>query len=379
MKKNEHESYWSYDGEKVDYKAADIKYNEIYNIEPSNILTESIFTLCLGFITPHRPVFFKPSEFNGKELLKLLMRNDLEDYEDMLTEFQQRWINGDKFNNPLYRDKFKKDFLEYQIQIVELLMLKRNNSRKKPESYDIDITIKKGIKNHKIHFSNRDFNLAIGKLLESEINKIKMFHSYLPQDEVKKCIVDSVDPEWNLLAMEIFDKNEFNLELEPPIISEDAIRKYAIEHSIKPKVIRNEMLESKYNSLKIKQQALNKPGAHDKNSRKARLALGLIYLYNFKNYWEQSEIKSIYDFPISADIYRFVYDYLNIWGLIEKKSMSSDKELKTNYAKALINNFKSKVDFEYNNAKFRKEYIIDLLHRIKYGESEIDEYKNFIK
>ena len=118
MKKNEHESYWSYEGEKVDYKAADIKYNEIYNIEPSNILTESIFTLCLGFITPHRPVFFKPSEFNTKELLKLLLRNDLEDYEEMLTESQQRWINGDKFGNPLYRDEFKKGILEYKIQIA---------------------------------------------------------------------------------------------------------------------------------------------------------------------------------------------------------------------------------------------------------------------
>jgi len=137
------------------------------------------------------------------------------------------------------------------------------------------------------------------------------------------------------------------------------------------------MLESKYESLKAKQQEQNKPGARDKNSRLARLALNLSYLYNFKTYWNQNEIKSIYDFPITNETYRFIYDYLNIWGLIETQNIYTDKELKTNYTKALIKQLRNKTNFEYHKKKFKTEFEINFLHMIKYGEEEFSEFERY--
>jgi hypothetical protein len=364
--------------EDIDYETVlKDKFIEIYTIDVLDLSIEQIFSLCLGFIHPFRQKWMKWTTRDNKDLLKLLTKNDLEDYESMLTEQQHRWISKDTFSNPQKVEERKKGLLEHKIQIVELLMLVKEDDNLPKQNNKIDITIKRKGVNHKFNFNDFAFFNKVASLLRTQIDEFALFHTYLPPKESKECIINSVDPVWNLKIQNTFNKSDFNLEIDPPCISWDIIKKYALEHPIKPKRITLEMLESKYESLKAKQKEQNKPGARDKNSRLARLALNLSYLYNFKTYWNQNEIKSIYDFPITNEIYRFVYDYLNIWGLIETQNIYTDKELKTNYTKALVKQLRNKTNFEYDKVKFHTEFEIDLLHKIKYGEAELDEFERY--
>ncbi|MEI7502048.1 MAG: hypothetical protein WCJ61_02075 [Paludibacter sp.] len=339
---------------------------KLNSLDLNNIPTEIVFTLLFG----ENSQFFFESELAYNKLKdqfedciiktsELLDKKKLMSFHDQLVQLQIYLMK-----NGLVVIDYHEEFLikqKSQLEIVEALY--RIMQYKLSNKLNIELIIK-GTYTNKVNLNDEKIINEFQKFLVTEFENQNLNEANLTFDEAKQEIDEYEDGDF---IQEYLD-NSYHHPFKGIIydienVPDDFINIYADVHYKKVETT-IELVKTTLDDLKFSiNNSKVKKGAKSKNKKLGNLALQLSYLYNFNEFINQNEIDSIYDFKISNDCFRFIYEYFEIWGVLKNKTSIDDDEHRANIIKSIISQIKKK-NF---HSLFKNLELVNKIRRVKFG------------
>jgi len=298
-----------------------------------------VFELCMGRISVPYGNIDDPEIEQTEQLHRDLMaKYDLQRFSTQLYIYQKIWFRRKKSLKKLNEgiiDTYEKE-LQYKLKISKILKMflldKKSNN---------NLTISFMNLTDKVVLEDSDLSSISMDLFLNEFKRLKLNETQCTWGESIVEIQKCEDPDW---LGEFASLEPIVGELiSPSLIPEDIIENYSFVH-YKEREVTLDLVNNVIDEL---EQALNSkksiPGAKIKNLEIGDLAKRLSYLHQMGKFLKDEEQNSINIFPLSNETCRFIYQYLDFWGLLNDQVRfdEEEKEKRTNYIKSLIRNFKN--------------------------------------
>lgn len=373
--------------------------SKVESFDPQNLSNKFIFELCMGEIEYYDTFFdnyFNLVRGNKDKFLDILNDNDngMGDYYHLFLDYQKAFTLDLIANLKM---KSKKDGLrpekEYAYKVAKMLQMVMLSYSKRNHSLEISISNKSDL----ISVSNINLTSAIEKALKEELVNILMKETKPTQKEARQEIIKKIDLEWlSKYSKGLFFSEALKAqEKKKGILNNITDFLTSEDGQINLKFV-NEVLYEQTSFLK------RKPGKEVQNKEIGELAIRLSYIFNFENFInsEQNNCESILDYKLTAKTYRFIYDYLNFWGLIRssKKTTETNSFLTESFKMKIkrfneiddidekerrIKNVESIIKHAKNRLQtkgvFHTENKINLLRKVLRGEASIVDYNSMVE
>lgn len=307
-------------------------------------------------------------DFEYKELERLLIKTDLEEYSDFLFALglYLKYYEDDIFSLDNL-EGFEITYANEEKELLELLIYLLSDTES-----DIAFRLKRGDKTaDTFSFSNDKIKYGFVEMIKAQYEKSDFNEENLTPAEAEDEIYNMYDTDWiqNYVEQSLSDSD--NSAYYPKIttfsdfegfVDDDMIIQYADEHYTK-REITLDYLKSKlelYNNKYI-----TKPGAKPKNDNMSRTKELLSYLIRLNRFLNQNECNDIEVFPIQNKDCILIYDYLRFFDLTEDLSSNTNTTKPHNKIRSDIDNFR-----KYRKPKLKNKY------SFLYAEELINSSKN---
>jgi len=351
--------------------------------ESTDFLNPSIqiyFDLCMENMYDWEFEELNDDEFNRESFRDFLVKYDLQDFTDWLIDYQKVWKNIDSSLDEHRKEKQNKETNEHPNALKVSKILKLLLSGETTEYRNLEISIRDITKTEKIDFAYKDLFDQLKVRFIKEFERLGLNNTELSTEEAKEEIENGGDWEW-------YEDHAYEADLLPS--DPWAVERYRLDH-YRPREISLEIVNRAIAEIEmIQDRSKRGVGAKVKNLAIGELAKRLSYLHRIQLFLNNNEYSSINNYPLSNKTCRFIYEYFDFWGLLNKdvKFVEEDKEKRANYIKSLIrinkSHFKKKYShdttrdfmfFHDNNLELR----IDLFKKVKDGLITPDEYYEII-
>jgi hypothetical protein len=304
----------------------------------------------------------------------LLVKYDLQDYTDLLVEYQQGWINHQEGlkEGREKREDGEKNLRPHSLKVSKILKMFMTTETRGYRNLKISVSDL----TNKIDTAGKELfdQLKVGYI--NEFERLGLNETELTVEEAKEEVEDINEDGW-------FD--EYGCTAAEILSEPYYLEKYRLDH-YKPRETTLEIVNKAIVEIEDIQKRLKKGvGAKVKNLGYGELAKRLSYLHRIRPYLDQKEFSSINHIPLSNETCRFIFDYLEFWGSLPEgvKFEKKEKEKRANYIKSLIRNnvnyfkkpysFINTVNYVYPIVE-DLENSIDLFKKVKDGLITPDEY-----
>lgn len=324
----------------------------------NEITKEDIFEMCMGFEEQLYNHELKEREIDYSGLKSFLNGTILKPYTEMLIEYQNiefQWEECVPMSQEDNWNSFYKTNAN-NIKITELVLLLYNSSS---SNHGIDISFSNVRQTVKIN--NQTITNTILDALITKYKQSKLDYSKMSNEEARENIIALKDKKW--FKEYCFDSRIKHSELSVENPTEELVRSYAESHSLKREITK-EFLQLKLKELeKLKPE--KKVGTKQKNNKIASLALDLSYLIRIESFLYQNKCEHIFDFELSNETCRIIYDYLDYWGLIRDNLTGKNPSTRHSYIAAMIKQYKKPLEnYERDYFVFQHEFKIDYLWKL---------------
>lgn len=302
-------------------------------------ITLEKFNACFGFsikdsqdqIAPEENVFTELG-LNVPAFKKMLIKNDMEEYTDVLLFY---WQMQTLYQNKLFKSNIqsleskKMSVSEYGKDLTEILLFLLDEK----DGKNISITFQKSRNN--ITKKNEEIIDVITRAIKKEYQTRNLNLVNLTFEEAEEELLNKYDREWivdyinDILGFNPHIKSEFDIENEVNesnyrelfdyLYDDEMVEKYADEH-YSTHDISLEFLQNRL--VALIPETKKKVGAKPKNDNIAVIGRRLSYLLRIDRFLENKECKNDIDsIKLTNKDYRFIHDFLVFLNLIEDYSI----------------------------------------------------------
>jgi hypothetical protein len=302
------------------------------DVDFNNPTKDDLFNLCMDDLKGHEK---KASEINIEAHRDILVKYDLQQYNNLLVEYQLKWFyRKDIIGQHLsWLDKNDKEELPYRIEISKIL--KMFLSKDIANSHNLEVII---AGSHKIYLSNNMLFNQFREVFIKEFERLALNETEYTTEEALEEIKEFTDTDW------FYDYGPVDccdgLNINSNLITEELINDYKSTH-YKQREISLELVNHVIEDLELYVHGgQGKVGAKIKNLSIGELAKRLSYLHKLEDFLNQTKYISIEDFPLSNETCRLIYEYFDFWGLLYHtvKFSKSEKGKRANYIRSMIRN-----------------------------------------
>jgi hypothetical protein len=290
------------------------------------------FRACFGLYKNNIPQFdtstYSEAGMNISDFRKMLIKNDMEEYENELISFWYAEIqNKQKIESFLNKNVNRDDVRQLEIDLTETLIFLLSNT----SGDNISITFQKS-RNSKTTGNTAMIDCVIQSLL-TEYEKHDFNLTEMEYDEAEDELKGWCDTDWienYILEDRKENPRKYHIRCEQDIYHFDSfetfhdclddimIEKYARDHCSYKEITLDFLIE---NLGLLKKNSKKKVGAKPKNIRLLYVATNLSYLKRIDRFILNTDgVKNINQLKLSNKDYRFIHDCLVFFGLCEDYS-----------------------------------------------------------
>lgn len=290
------------------------------------------FRACFGLYKNNIPQFdtstYVEASMNINDFRKMLIKNDMEEYENELLAFWYAEIqNKQKIESFLTRIDNKADVRQLEVDLTETLIFLLSNT----SADNTSITFQKS-RNSKTTCNTAIIDCVIQSLL-TEYEKHDFNLTEMEYEEAEEELKGWCDSDWienYILEDRKENPRKYYIRCEQDIyhfdsfetfhicLDEIMIEKYAKDHCSYKKITLDLLLD---NLSQLKKHTKQKVGAKPKNTRLLFVAANLSYLKRIDRFILNTDgVKNINQLKLSNKDYRFIHDCLVFFGLCEDYS-----------------------------------------------------------
>lgn len=334
---------------------------------------EERFRMCMNkgdyHFTANDDAFLRDSYDYGI-LAELLKKSELEPYIDFLIQYQNKLYDYKETESEIH-GKLRNiiNDIKQEDKFTNLLIFLNDY---KDTNWGLNIAFT-NVYNTKIEIRDSKITKCFFEAVSNLYSELNMNRTRLTIEEAKNELMkpEFIDDLKELNLKCGFQHEDIDINNIPDAVLNDYAESISTEREINA-----EFFKTKRQELNVYMDQIKpKPGRKRENIDLGELALDLSYLIRFQRFVLQDDVEHIYDYEISNNDLKLIFNYLNFWDLktlkrnVKNKDENSDRELKSGYinVSSWINSYKLKRGKKYCDVQ------------PELNEIEIDKYRKIVR